>query len=48
MKKFTIKEWDDRGVTKMKISFVKEGEGIKEAIIPKNEVREFLREREWF
>ncbi|MFP4045830.1 MAG: hypothetical protein ACLFS3_02110 [Candidatus Aenigmatarchaeota archaeon] len=48
MKKFTMKEWDDRGITKVKISFLEEGKGIKEAIMPKNEVREFLSESEWF
>lgn len=48
MKKMTFKEWDDRGTSKVKISFMKENEGMKEAIIPKKNLEEFIAESEWF
>ncbi|MFB6217296.1 MAG: hypothetical protein ABEJ72_10105 [Candidatus Aenigmatarchaeota archaeon] len=47
MKKFVMKEWDDRGTDKVKISLQKEGHGIKEFIVPKNDVKEFLVSRGW-
>lgn len=48
MKKFVVKEWDDRGTMKVKISFIKENEGMKEAIIPKEKLGEFITNNEWF
>lgn len=48
MKKFMIKEWEDRGVEKVKISFMKENEGMKEAIIPKDTFPQFMENIEWF
>lgn len=47
MKKFIMKEWDDRGTDKVKISFQEEGHGMKEAILPKSEIAKFLKKRDW-
>lgn len=48
MKKMILKEWEDRGISKVKISFMKEDEGIKEAIVPKESLGEFLTHNKWF
>lgn len=48
MKKFVFKEWEDRGTSKVKISFQREGEGIKEAIVPREGLEEFIQNSEWF
>lgn len=48
MKKFIIKEWDDRGTQKVKISFQEEGEGMKEAIVPKEGLDKFIKRSNWF
>lgn len=48
MKKFVLKEWSDRGTEKVKISFRKEGVGMKEAIIPKEGLEDFMKNSEWF
>ncbi len=48
MKKMTVKEWEDRGIPKIKISFMKENEGMKEAILPKEKLEEFIANNEWF
>lgn len=48
MKKFILKEWEDRGTPKVKISFQKEGEGLKEAIVPREGLEEFIRNSDWF
>ncbi len=48
MKKMILKEWDDRGVSKVKITFMKENEGMKEAIIPKSNLDDFITQNKWF
>lgn len=48
MKKFILKEWDDRGTSKVKISFQKEGKGMKEAIVPKDSFEKFVKNLDWF
>lgn len=48
MKKMVLKEWEDRGISKVKISFMKENEGMKEAIVPKDSLGEFLTQNQWF
>ncbi len=48
MKKMVLKEWEDRGISKVKVSFMKEDEGMKEAIIPKKKLGKFITENEWF
>ncbi len=48
MKKMVLKEWDDRGIQKVKITFMKENEGMKEAIIPKESLDKFITQHKWF
>lgn len=48
MKKFVMKEWDDRGTSKVKVSVQKEGEGMKEAIVPKDGFQNFVQNTDWF
>ncbi|MFP4116101.1 MAG: hypothetical protein ACLFTQ_02750 [Candidatus Aenigmatarchaeota archaeon] len=48
MKKIVLKEWEDRGTSKVKISFQNEERGMKEAILPREKVSEFLEESGWF
>ena len=47
MKKMILKEWEDRGIPKVKISFQKEGKGMKEAIVPKDSLDEFITQSRW-